>query len=155
MTFNNISSGTGSNITLASPLTATGNLSIAAGHALNFVSPTYGFTVGGLSVAGTGTLILAVGPTYTVTTNMATTTATLAARGLIRCVVVNGAKAILNLNPGATQDNGYISATDIDSSGGRSIWTYKGVLTRTVNWNQLSSNPKKHVLSNKNRILKN
>lgn len=154
ISFLNLSSGTSCNVNLASHLTATGTLSIAQGHTLNFINTTNGFTVGGITVNG-GTLILAPAPVvYTMTTNMATTNATLAAKGLIRCATVNGTKAILNLSNGATQDNGYLSATDVDSSGGRSIWTYKGILTRTINWNQMSTNPKKHVLNYKNRILK-
>lgn len=70
---------------------------------------------------------------------------TLASQALINCSTVAGTKAILNLQPGATQDNGYLSATDVDSSGGVTIWTYKGVLTREINWNQLSTDPRKHL----------
>jgi len=82
----------------------------------------------------------------TITGSMICTVGTLAARSLIQCSTVAGTKAILNLSPGATQDNGYLSNTDVDSSGGVTIWTYKGVLTREVNWNQLSTDPRKQVL---------
>lgn len=139
------------------------NSSTISGQALNVSNnlyiPTSGtflvpFTTSNL-IMGTGTVTLNTGVTYTVNTNIQSTVSTLAAKSLINCTVVNGTKAILNLAQGATQNNGYLSATDIDSSGGRSIWTYKGVLTRTINWNQMSTNPKKHILSNKGRILKN
>lgn len=103
---------------------------------------------------GTGALGLTTGNTYSVTNSMLSNQSTLAAKASI-VSLTSGVKAIFNLGQGATQDNGYLSATDIDSSGGRSIWTYKGILTRTINWNQMSTNPKKHVLKYKNRILKN
>lgn len=136
-------------ITLVSSLNTT-TINLVAGATFT----TNGFTTGTLAM-GTGTLTLPSGITNTVTTNMTSLNSTLAAKALINCSTVNSTKAILNLSQGATQDNGYLSATDIDSNGGRSIWTYKGTLTRTLNWNQMSTNPKKHVLNYKNRILKN
>lgn len=139
-----------STYTLLSPLNISGTINV-----LNNSTQTgsFGFTCGTLQM-GAFTFTLPGGITNTVTTSINSLTATLAAKALINCSTVNGTKAILNLVAGATQDNGYLSATDIDSSGGRSIWTYKGTLTRTFNWNQMSTNPKKHVLNYKNRILK-
>lgn len=132
-------------------LTVTGTLFFPTNTVI--ITGSGGFTCGTLTM-GQGTLTLPAGVVNTVTTSMTNTTATLAIKGLINCSTVNGAKAILNLVAGANQDNGYQSATDVDSSGGRSIWTYKGTLTRTINWNKMSTNPKKHVLNYKNRILK-
>lgn len=139
-----------STYTLLSPLNISGTFNV-----LNNATQTgsFGFTCGTLQM-GQGTLTLPPSVVNTVTTNMTNTIATLVFKGLINCSTVGGTKAILNLSQGATQDNGYLSATDVDSSGGRSIWTYKGILTRTLNWNQMSTNPKKHVLNYRNRILK-
>lgn len=140
--------------TLLSPLNATGSMTLASSGNITFKGPA-GFTIGTFLCSTAGrTIFLNTGNTYTVTNNM-TTTATLAGVSYLQSIdLVNGTKAIFNLSPGATQDNGYFSAIDIDSSGGRSIWTYKGVLTRTINWNQMSTNPKKHILSSNNRIIK-
>jgi len=115
---------------------------------------TSGFDVGTFICTTSSAIIrLTTGNTYTINSSM-NTTGTLAGKITIQSNTVN-TKAILNLSQGASQDNGYLSGTDIDSSGGRSIWTYKGTITRTTNWNTLSTNPKKHVLTNKSRILKN
>lgn len=50
--------------------------------------------------------------------------------------------AKVTLNYGASLDVGHVTATDIDSSDGRTIWNYKGTLTRTTNWQQLPTVPK-------------
>ncbi|MBP9759011.1 hypothetical protein KBD45_04915 [Candidatus Dojkabacteria bacterium] len=134
-------------ITLVSSLT-TNTISLVAGATFT----TNGFTTGSLNM-GTGTLTLPVGVNFTVTNSMNSLVSTLAVKALIRSSTP-GVQATFNLQNGATQDNGYLSATDIDSSGGRSIWTYKGILSNTINWNKMSTNPKKHVLNYKNRILK-
>ena len=153
MSFLNLSlSGSFTNpLDLPTLLTVTGTLFFPTNTVI--ITGAGGFTCGTLTM-GQGTLTLPAGVVNTITTNMTNTTATLAIKGLINCSTVGGTKAILNLAQGATQDNGYLSATDVDSSGGRSIWTYKGILTRTINWNQMSTNPKKHVLKSRNRILK-
>ena len=135
-------------ITLVSPL-STNTINLVAGATFT----TNAFTTGSL-VMGTGTLTLPPGITNTITTSMNSLVSTLAARALINCSTVGGTKAILNLQPGATQDNGYLSNTDVDSSGGVTIWTYKGVLTREVNWNQLSTDPRKHILKFGTKIMR-
>lgn len=90
------------------------------------------------SFAG-GTLVLASGVTYTVRSQISFTGGTFAVRPLIRASLVNSTKAILTLDFGATQSLIYVNATDIDSSGGQTIWSF-GVLPvtnllRTINWN--------------------
>jgi len=50
--------------------------------------------------------------------------------------------AIINLQYGATLDVGHVTATDVNSSGGQTIWNYKGTLTRTTNWQLLPTIPK-------------
>jgi len=48
---------------------------------------------------------------------------------------------LLTLNRGATHDLSFVNATDIDSSAGTTIYTYKGTLSNATNWNVLSTNP--------------
>lgn len=47
--------------------------------------------------------------------------------------------SFLSLANGATQSVRYVGATDIDSSGGQTIWNYKGTNNSTVNWNLLTA----------------
>jgi len=54
-----------------------------------------------------------------------------------------GSLAIVNLVTGASLDVGHVTATDINSSGGRTIWVYKGSIgAQTLNWQQLPTVPK-------------
>lgn len=46
--------------------------------------------------------------------------------------------ATFTLNQGATEDVGFVTATRMDSSLGRTIWDYKGTLTSTSNWSLLT-----------------
>jgi hypothetical protein len=50
---------------------------------------------------------------------------------------VGASQAIFTLDNGATIDLGFLNATDINSSLGRPIYSYKGVLTNTLNWGLL------------------
>lgn len=131
-------------ITLNSTLNAN-NIEFGSGGTCT-LQGTSGFNVNNFNFILSGRdLNLKAGITYTINNSMTCLGATLAARNAIKCSTVAGTRAILNLSPGATQDNGYLSSTDIDSSGGVTIWTYKGVLTREINWNQLSTDPRKHL----------
>jgi hypothetical protein len=47
-------------------------------------------------------------------------------------------RAIWTLNNGASQIMTYINGTRIDSSLGQTIYSFGGVLTDTINWNQLT-----------------
>jgi hypothetical protein len=141
------------NITLLSELRAN-TIQFGSGGTCSLIG-SFGFIVNNFSfILSDRDLNLTAGTTYTINTSMTCLAATLGSKNRIQCSTVNGIKAKLNLAPGATQDNGYLSATDIDSSGRRSIWTYKGVLTRTINWNVMSTNPKKHLLKFGSKILK-
>lgn len=153
MSFLNVSTnGSYTNpISLPTILTVTGKLSFPSNTTI--INGAGGFTCSSLSI-GSATLTLPEGITNTVTATMSCLTATLAAKALINCSTVGGTKAILNLAQDAIQDNGYLSATDVDSSGGRSLWTYKGVLTRTSNWNLMPTSPKKQVIKHGNMIMK-
>jgi hypothetical protein len=47
---------------------------------------------------------------------------------------VAASQAIFTVDPGATIDVGFVNATDIDSSLVKTIYSYKGVLTNSLNW---------------------
>jgi hypothetical protein len=47
---------------------------------------------------------------------------------------VGGSQAIFTVDPGATIDVGFVNATDINSSLGRPIYSYKGIFSNTLNW---------------------
>jgi hypothetical protein len=55
---------------------------------------------------------------------------------------VPGSQAIFTVDPGATIDVGFVNATDIDSSLGRTIYSYNGVFTNTLNWESLPTDVK-------------
>jgi hypothetical protein len=50
---------------------------------------------------------------------------------------VAASPAIFTVDPGATIDVGFVNATDIDSSLGRRIYSYKGSFVNTLNWDLL------------------
>lgn len=98
----------------------------------------YGFTVGSFTsnVAGVVNTFKA-GNTYTVTTTL-TLIGTLASRVEVKSDTASS-YAIFTLSMGATQTVVYVSATDMDSSLGQTIWDAQGVLLRTLNWNLLTA----------------
>jgi hypothetical protein len=51
--------------------------------------------------------------------------------------------ATVTIPYGASLDVGHVTATDINSSNGRTIWVYKGTIgAGTLNWQQLPTVPK-------------
>ena len=106
-------------------------------------SGAYNVTIGTMSFTGGGAknLTLVANQTYTVTTAMTITGGTSAARISVLSSS-SGTKAILTLLQGATQDLSFVDGTDIDSSNGQTIWSYKGTLTRTTNWQTMPLYPK-------------
>jgi hypothetical protein len=50
---------------------------------------------------------------------------------------VAGSQAIFTLDSGSTIDVGFVNATDINSSLGRPIYSYRGVFSNTLNWGLL------------------
>jgi hypothetical protein len=55
--------------------------------------------------------------------------------------VTPGSKAIFTVDPGATIDLGFVNATDINSSLGKKIYSYRGTLSNTDNWATLPTDP--------------
>jgi hypothetical protein len=142
--FNNLTvdttSGTNAVITNNAEFTVNGimfSLHSVSSQVINWVGSSGWSTNSLVNTFAGGTLSLTSGITYTVRSAINFTGGTAAGRPLIRASLVNSTKAILTLNLGATQNMIYVSGTDIDSSqnNGQTIWTFGGVLTRTLNWN--------------------
>lgn len=129
-------------VSISSLLTVTNTLSL----------PNAAVTFSGSSGWITNTLISAAGATGRTWTLVSTNTYTINSAMTINTassVSHNsfissspGTKAILTLKNGATQDLSFVNATDIDSSNGQTIWTYKGTITTSLNWNTLPTEPK-------------
>lgn len=54
---------------------------------------------------------------------------------------IAASQAIFTVDPGATIDVGFVNATDINSSLGRPIYSYRGVFSNTLNWSLLPVDP--------------
>ena len=136
ITWNAISSTLTSTFTLSSLLTCNGNFLLGANVTHTFAG-TAGFTVGSITSSNINHItILVSGVTYTIN-NSFTFTATAGNHNIFKSST-GGVNAILTLKQGATQDLSFIDGTDIDSSNGQTIWSYKGTLTRTTNWNLIN-----------------
>jgi len=85
----------------------------------------------GISIPTNGTVN--IGNSFTTLAGISTAAAHISITG------TTGSK--LNLLPGATQNLEYLNGTNIDSSGGQTILTYKGVISGTNNWALLSTQP--------------
>lgn len=103
-------------------------------------SGTSGFTATNLNCITAGKTNSFVS-TNTYTVNGALTIAGTAASSIIFNSTSGGSKAIITLGNASTNDVGFCSATDIDSSLGLTIFDYKGTLSNTSNW-KLLTNPK-------------
>jgi hypothetical protein len=102
---------------------------------------TSGITVGTLTLSNAGTTHqFASNQTNIINTAFNCTAATNASRVLLRSTTP-GSKALLNLSPAATQDLGFVNATDINSLGGKKIYSYKATLSNTDNWATLPTDP--------------
>ena len=128
----------GSTVTINALLTA---IKIEANGSGNSFIGTSGFNTGTFMFYQAGgssnTLTLKSGLTYNVTTTMSNTATAALTNGLVSSTP--GTKAILTLSQGATQNLDFCNATDIDSSAGLTIWSYKGVLSNATNWNEMST----------------
>lgn len=107
------------------------------------INGSQGITIGTLTYTGTtatSILNLKSGNTYVVTTSVSTTSATAAVPWLIKSST-GGVQAILTINQGATMDLGFVNATDIDSSAGITVYSYRATLSNTNNWSTLPTIP--------------
>ncbi len=97
---------------------------------------TAGFTTGTLSIANAGiTVTFIINVTYTVTTILSLVATS--ASHIIFKSSSGGTQTIFVLNNNATQDVNFVNATDINSTLGQQINTFKGTLSNATNWNSL------------------
>jgi len=136
MSWNNITITSGTQ-TLNSLLSANGTMTLS--NSIIFAGAA-GFSVGTLVSTASLTHQLVSTVTYTITTAFTCTAATDASRVLFRSTIASS-KAILTLNSGATNNLRFVNATDINSSLGRTIYSYRGVFSNTDNWSLLSTDP--------------
>lgn len=133
MSWNNIAITTGTQ-TLNNLFSVSGTMTLSIS---TIFAGTAGFSVATLIASGSGlTHQLVSTVTYTITTAFTCTTATSASRVSFRSTTP-GSQAILTVQPGVTIDVGFVNATDIDSSLGRPIYSYRGVFSNTLNWGLL------------------
>lgn len=133
--WNNIScTATGKTYTLNSLLTCTGTLTCTQTQTFSGIS---GFTCTNFTTTGAGgTITLKEGLLYTITGAITSTNGTSASKITFTSSHASNMTYLI-LKNGATQDNGFLNGTRIDSSGGKQICTYKGILTTTTNWRGL------------------
>ena len=144
LVWNNITIGNlGSGLTINSNLVLTGTLTIdAAGSAVPITTTilgNYNITMNSLSfsqgVNGGVTLVLVAGQTYKINSSISY----LGGKGTNSAIKSSssGTRATLTLVQGATQSVSFITATDIDSSAGQTIWCWNPTLSNTLNWSSL------------------
>lgn len=99
----------------------------------------FGITIGTLSYSQTsgGAATMSWKSTNTYTVNTAFNLQGTATIIILFKAITASSSAIITLGSSCTQDVSYVSATDIDSSAGPTVWDFKGTLTRTTNWNLL------------------
>lgn len=90
----------------------------------------------GTDASGLKTTQLVSTKTYRVRQSFTSTQTTDAVRVLLRSTI-GGSQAIFTLDSGATIDVGFVNATDINSSLGRPVYSYRGVFSNTLNWGLL------------------
>lgn len=133
ITWNNVVILGGVSTTLTSLLTAS-SITLGASGTVTFAGAA-GFTTGTLSCTTAGrTVTLVSTNTYTVTGALILTGST-ASRITLNASTATS-RAILNLSgAGVTQTVNNVNSTDMDSSGGQTIYATNSTLLRTINWN--------------------
>lgn len=140
ITWNNVANFSGSStLTLNSLLTVSGNMIICnitnpGTNAITFAG-SYGFTAGTLySVTYAATNVIFVsGVTYTAGNILCYPTGKGAASNMVFKATTPGSVAYLTITTGPNAII-LIDGTDIDSSGGKTIRTFRGTLSNTTNW---------------------
>lgn len=130
--WNNITFGGSGSAILLSNLNASGILTL--GGTGKIFAGTFGFVANTLSMGGGATTnyVLQTGNIYRVTNSFIATSSNPVNIVNIKSSV-DGTKATLTLDSGATCSVGYVNFQDIDASGGRKINTFNGTVTNCNN----------------------
>jgi hypothetical protein len=118
---------------LSSPLYIIGLFNFGSG-ALNFTGSSFGFSCNSLTIpsaTGSNTITLAAGITYIVRSSLTTNTTRIGAIQVFTSSSLT-IKAILTINQGATC-NVLANFTRIDASNGRTIRSFNGTITDSIN----------------------
>jgi hypothetical protein len=141
---NTLGSGGITSITLNNQLiclgTLTLNVAVTTFSGTNGTFDTYNLLLG-MDTNALRTTTLVSAKTYRVRQSFICTQATNTNRVLIKSSVA-ASQAIFTVDPGATIDVGFVNATDIDSSLGRRVYSYRGVFSNTLNWDLLPTDVK-------------
>jgi hypothetical protein len=139
--FFGISNNVGSvvNVTLNNQLVCSNSLTLAISNTI------FGGTDGtfdtfdlyfGSNLTSVNAIQLISAKTYRVRRYLESQQSTFAFPITLRSTIV-GSQAIFTLDNGSNINVGFLNATDIDSSLGRTIYSYRGVFTNTLNWQLL------------------
>ncbi len=102
---------------------------------------TEGFSIGTFSCPTAGrTFTFASGESYDIL-NEISIVGTAASHCILKSSTP-GARAVLTLSQSASEDLGFCDGTDLDSSAGKTIVTYKGIISNSLNWNLIAVTPK-------------
>jgi len=143
MSWNNITLANSTSFTtiLNSPLNIIGTLNVNSNGVYTFAG-TSGWTTNTLTYTNTPSttntgITLKAGNTYTVTNSLTLYSTSIGGNILGLKSDTGGSVAYFNMT-GATQSVGNIQVTDIDSSGGQTIWAWRpGTLSNAINWRTL------------------
>ncbi len=133
---------TQTNQTLNEPLYAK-NLTVCTAGNVNFLGD-YGFTVDNLyCTTANRNISLKTGLTYNINSGIylkGNAAASTSSNSITLLSNTTSTPAYLNLNPTGTCNVMWTRVIDIDSSGGREMYTANGLISRTVNWVRTSPN---------------
>jgi hypothetical protein len=141
---NSLNSGSVANITLNDKLICSNSLTLGLSNTIfggtDGTFDTFDLFLGSNISSSTTTRLIAT-KTYIVRRSLQCTQAP-STFPILMNSTVGGSQAIFTLLPGSSIDVGFLNATDIDSSLGRRIYSYRGVLTNTLNWDLLPTDVK-------------
>ena len=136
---NSAGSGSVTSLILNNKLTCLGTLTFGISNTTfsgtDGTFDTYNLVFGSDGAASRTTALVST-KTYRVRQSLTCTQATNTFRISLRSTIATS-QTIFTLDPGATIDVGFVDPTDIDSSLGRPIYSYRGVFANTLNWNLL------------------
>ncbi len=136
-------SGAVASVTLNNLLRCTGTLTLGISDT-TFAGTNGTFDVNNLILGTNATALrtttLVATKTYRVRQSLTCTQATSANRILITSTI-GGSRAIFTVDFASTLNLGFVNATDLDSSLGETLYSFRGVFSNTLNWKLLPTNP--------------
>ena len=137
VTIGNMNYNTGTLTNTSGLITSTGVISI---NTSNTTLDLAGASIGGITVSVGGITITF--KSGVILTGSLTATGPIQSAHAFFVSSVGGVQRSVTLAQGATQSINFLDATDINSSAGQTIWTWRGILSNTNNWNVMSTSPR-------------